>query len=45
LQLTLTQPREPLHHSRRYGVLRQKRRDQVDDEEEQPTGNEATDDN
>lgn len=40
----LTQPREPFHHVRRYGVLGQKRRDQIADEEEQPTGDEAADD-
>lgn len=41
---TLTQPREPFHHARRYGVIGQKRRDQVDDEEKQPTSDEPSDD-
>lgn len=44
MHVMFTQPRKPLHHGRRYGVLGQKRCDQVDDEEEQPTGNKTTDD-
>jgi len=39
----LTQPRKPLHHVFRYGRRRQKRRNQVHDEEQQPTGDEPAD--
>lgn len=37
----LTQPREPLQHVRQYCCFGHERRDQVDDEEEQPAGDEA----
>jgi len=42
--IALTQPREPFHHVLRYGRRRQKWRDQVDDEEQQPAGDESADD-